>query len=396
MRLVFLVAAATLLCGAPLVCDEAGAGVREVAVGGRLMWDYLAWGDVESDLGLVADDGTEVRRARLCASGKVYERLKFKVEWDFADCDEVCLKDGYLELIDVPPGGSIRVGHMHEPFCMNELTSSKYITFMERASLTAFAPSRNSGLTYVGNAGGRSRWELGVFATTDESGSASGALGASLSGRISFIAAGEAESDRLLHVGGAVNYLAPEGDEIRFSARPEVHMSGRLVDTGELMARDVLRLGAEVGAVFGPAHFAGEYVAAIVSGPDDSLSASVEGSEYEAALSGYYVQAGYFLTGESRTYKAGKWGRVAPRGDFLADGGSGAVELAVRYSSLDLNDGDSGIVGGALQDVTVGLNWYLHANARLMLNQVWATARDAEDGKIGSATATMMRLQFDF
>ena len=44
------------------------------------------------------------------------------------------------------------------------------------------------------------------------------------------------------------------------------------------------------------------------------------------------------------------------------------MELAVRYSGLDLSD--AGILGGEVNGLTVGLNWYLNPNARTMLNFV--------------------------
>ena len=42
------------------------------------------------------------------------------------------------------------------------------------------------------------------------------------------------------------------------------------------------------------------------------------------------------------------------------NGGVGALELAARYSHLDLTD--SFLVGGVPDDSTVALNWYLNPN----------------------------------
>ena len=396
MRSAAVAALAAALCAVLLAACPASAGVEELTVGGRFMWDQVVWGDVDEELGPEAENGTEVRRARIFAKGKIYSRLGFKVNWDFSDCKEICLKDAYLELTGLPADGSVRVGHMYEPFCLNELTSSKYITFMERASLTAFAPSFNSGLIVMGHAGGRVLLSAGAFRTTDDAGAASGDGGVSFGGRIAVLAAGEEKSDRVVHVGGAANYLTPEGGVLRFRARPEVHMSDRLVDTGELHADSVLRLGAEAGAVLGPLHLAGEYVVASVAGLCDSTGERGSSDAEDAGLSGLYAQAGYFLTGEHRSFADGQWQRVSPRHAFLEDGGLGAWELAVRYSSIDLNDVDAGVEGRRMDCVTAGLNWYMHANARIMLNQVWSTVKDADDEDVGSTSATMIRYQFDF
>jgi phosphate-selective porin OprO/OprP len=51
----------------------------------------------------------------------------------------------------------------------------------------------------------------------------------------------------------------------------------------------------------------------------------------------------------------------------------GAVELAIRYSGLDLTD--EGIRGGDAQDVSLGINWYVLRNFRAMFNYVYADTR---------------------
>ena len=40
--------------------------------------------------------------------------------------------------------------------------------------------------------------------------------------------------------------------------------------------------------------------------------------------------------------------------------------MAARYSTLDLNDAT--VTGGNAHAITVGLNWYLRRNLRLMFN----------------------------
>ena len=59
----------------------------------------------------------------------------------------------YLQLLlfnrnikNIPIVGNIRVGNVKEPIRLEMLTSSKYITFMERSILSDFSPTRNSGI----------------------------------------------------------------------------------------------------------------------------------------------------------------------------------------------------------------------------------------------------------
>ena len=98
---------------------------------------------------------------------------------------------------------------------------------------------------------------------------------------------------------------------------------------------------------------------------------------------GAYVQAAYRLTGEHRAYdrKLGTLGRLVPHDDFISFKdrgitGWGAWEVGVRYSVVDLTNPDklnghyynsatnsftttSNAGNGTLQDVTLGMTWFL-------------------------------------
>ena len=109
-----------------------------------------------------------------------------------------------------------------------------------------------------------------------------------------------------------------------------------------------------------------------------------------AAFDGAYIYASWFLTGESRPYKAkkGKFGRVKP----ISKDGFGAWEVAMRYSTLDLNDGV--ITGGEMDNITFGLNWYANPNVRFMANYIMVDT----DEKAGNDDPRIfqMRAQVDF
>ena len=179
-----------------------------------------------------------------------------------------------------------------------------------------------------------------------------------------------------------------------------MHLSGRVVDTGTILnAETVLRYGGEIASVFGPFYFAGEYIVTSIAKSDEDAPEGDRGDEWlddDASLSGFYAEAGYFLTGEHRVYKGGLWDRTKPGSSFLEDGGLGAWEVVARYSSLDLNDDDAAIYGGKMDDVTIGLNWYLHSNARLMFNYVMSSVKDHDDEEQGKVNAFTMRTQIDF
>jgi phosphate-selective porin OprO/OprP len=68
--------------------------------------------------------------------------------------------------------------------------------------------------------------------------------------------------------------------------------------------------------------------------------------------------------------------------------------VALRYSYLDLDN--AGIEGGKLQDITVGLNWYLNPNARFMANYILAHRDGVGAAGDGWAQLLGLRVQWDF
>ena len=100
---------------------------------GRIQNDWVWWDapeEVETALGEEINGGTAFRRVRLGASGTMYGNVKFKSEMDFAG-GGVEFADVYMELTGCS-FGTIRVGHFDEPFGLDRLTSSRFLTFMER------------------------------------------------------------------------------------------------------------------------------------------------------------------------------------------------------------------------------------------------------------------------
>ena len=79
---------------------------------------------------------------------------------------------------------------------------------------------------------------------------------------------------------------------------------------------------------------------------------------------------------------------IKPNKNF-GKGGAGAFEVSFRYSSIDFNDYD--IQAGTLNDITVGLNWYLNPAVRYTLNYINANVKN-----LGRANIFQMRFQVAF
>lgn len=346
--------------------------------GGRIQADYtFASGDDGFDAEF--DDGFEFRRARLFFAGRVYYKIKFKAQFDFAG-DEVEVKDLFVALDSQV--GEVRFGHYHEQFSQELVTSSKYLAFLERSlPVEAFAPGRNSGVGFQGSSGDRWNWGLGYFYDADGRGRSTDGDRTSWTGRVGFRPIHARDGKRILHLGVAVSQRERgEDDAFRFRARPEAHLSPRLVDTGTIPADSATLFGVELAGVRDRLWFAGEYIESAID--SEVLS--------DPTVSGYYVQVGFFLTPDHRRFKSsdGSFDRQKP-GTMFGRDGTGALELAVQVSNLDLND--AGLAGGRQDDLTLAFNWYLNPATRFMFN----LERADVDG-VGDADFVLVRWQLDF
>lgn len=350
-------------------------------LGGRLMLDAAAYVEDQVKLG----NGTEIRRARLEAEGIMYSEWGYEFGVDFAGAD-ADIKDAYIEYRGGWPS-VVKIGQFKEAFSLEELTSSRYITFMERALPNELAPGRNIGVAIHSRGEG---WTtaIGLFgeAFDDDVGS-EGDEGWGISGRVTY--APWREDRKALHLGAALSMrTANDEHEVKFDSRPESHITDvKYLNTGDITEVDnVSLLGLEAALVQGAWSLQGELIQAQVS----------RNSGFETLdFSGWYVYGSWFLTGESRMYKAkkGSFGRVKPISD------EGAWELALRLSSLDLTDGP--ITGGEAEQLTLGLNWYVNPRLRMMMNYIHvdndAFADDAGDA-LGDDNPDILQLraQIDF
>lgn len=356
--------------------------------GGRIQNDW-AWQSGDEDLDALVpsgdsfDDGVKFRRARLHVEGKAYEHLSYKVEFDFAGGSagwrDVYLSTSLYEFSD------IKVGHFKQPFGLEQLTSSNNMTFMERSTLEGFTPFFKTGLA-LGNqfADGRATWAASVFRETDAFGNdTSDNRGYGFAGRLTYLPVYADDGASVVHLGLAATHRQTNDDELRYRVRAENSFGPRLIDTGAIESDDRTSYGLEAAWVQGPLSLQGEYMLTDVS----------SGPSNDPSFSGFYAMVSYFLTGEHRPYRkaSGIFDRIRPKKNWGKEG-SGAWEVAARYSSLDLDDGP--VTGGQVDTITGGVNWYLNPNARVMLNYVLA---DVDKGGVeGDAEAVLLRFQVTF
>lgn len=324
------------------------------------------------------------RRARLGAEGEASEMSRWVFEVDFAGGD-INLKDAFFAVNHLPFLREVRVGYVAEPFTLEGQTRSVWFPFTERSPSFVFDPAR--------------RWGAAVYSYTDDqrifvqggafkSGTTSDGNDIGDSNDMAYIARVVAlpwyddsnDSMHLFHVGGAISQVYPKDNKVTFNQGPQNNLlqSGSdnprvgFVPTVTMTADQYQLYNLQAALVLGPLSFQAEWTGTHV---DQTNGQPVN-------LGGWYVFGSYFLTGEHRTYNRqfGTFWEPTVRHPFLCPdgrslaGGPGAWELAVRLAYLNFDSANlpklsTGLPSGTRQTtVTVGLNWYLNDNARIMFD----------------------------
>jgi phosphate-selective porin OprO/OprP len=286
----------------------------------------------------------------------MYTDWGYKIQYDFVDTGNKGIKDAYLSYNGFD-NLSLKLGNFKDPFSLQEQTSSKFVTFTERSLTTAFAAGRHIG--FMGTTA-HQHWTLaaGLFGDTVSTKGGTDDEDWGWGARATW--APISEKSQVVHVGLGLNYRDTDtAGSSQFKTAAETHVSGvSIVDTGTIAdTKDYFKVGAELAYVKGPFSTQAEYIRTDVSR---------EGAT-DLEFDGWYAQAGYFFTGESRNYSKGKFGKITPKSSVGA-GGMGAWELALRYSTIDLSDAD--IDGGEADTFTLGLNWFATPTLRFSANYV--------------------------
>ncbi len=388
---------------------ETADGNFRLGVNGRIYndWAWISARGVTKDHPTTPQvDGTELREARIMLSGDIYKNYFYCLELDFAH-ETVAPKDIYFGMKNIPVAGNVRVGHFKEPFSLDDQINESALTFMERALPYALVPDRNIGIM-ANNAvlDQRMTWAAGLF--RDSHSPAGGTdtdkvesdKGYDLTARVTGLPYYANNGRQLVHLGAAYSFRTiTDSQTVTYSAAPEI--DPYLTNGFKYISTDAITkaytenlLGGEVATVWNSFHAESEFVAAKLQ---------VGGGNGDPCYKGFYAQAGYFLTGETRPYNRanGTFDRVRPLKNFRENGGLGAWEVAARFSYLGLNQDRIGADRGELDDVTVGLNWYLNPMIRIMWNYIHAMPTvETQKGMTESnadkaADIFMMRFQID-
>ena len=332
-------------------------------IGGRVQVQFDAFNDSMNLINGDGDTGTDLffRRARIYIQGDVYKNWAYKMQFNIVDSGSGggTVEDLYIRWKRYN-FANVTIGKHKEPFSLEELTSSKYVTSIERSPINDFfAEGRSLGISVHG-ANNFWGYAFGIFDNNDQF-SDSGAQKWAYTGR-AFISPINSDN-ALLHLGiGATQRDATDDPDDAFDGTGVTQgiRSGDDIEIGIDPIESQTIMALELAGKLGPFHGAGEYHRRDTKAADNGEDASADG---------YYVQAGWFITGESRPYKKGTWDKVKPNNKGL-----GAWEVFIKQAGVSLDD--SGInaanrnKGGI---TTLGVNWYPSEILRLSANYVYTS-----------------------
>ncbi len=348
-----------------------------VQIGGRLHADYATHDHETLANQQDAIDGTQIRRARLYVKGKLNGRWKYVLESDFAG-NKVSVKDAGLSYKMSSAPITLTVGNQKHAVSMEVEESSNDIMFTERSLVSALTTPYFDRAIGITAASGGSNWhaKAGIFGDGISNNDADEGHG--FGARASF--APVLSDNTVVHLGASYGLRKTSDDGLangkspsfsykttNFSDLKPVKASVADMDKVEVA---VLEFAAMQGAWSLQSEIAANNVNRD-SGDDLSFSA-------------HYVQLGYSIFGGQRRYKAseGEFKYFNVNTPFNASSGDwGALEVAARFDQIDLEDDN--VSGGKAKRFTLGLNWYLSRNMRVLFD--YSRSYDLDGGAVQNA-----------
>lgn len=334
-------------------------------------------------------NGVNIRRMRFAIKTILWGRWGGEIDFDFGS-NEVDIKDAFIRYIG--KNWQIKAGNFREPFSMETMTTSRYITFIERPYSTEQAPSRHMGIAYK-TFGKNLFFEGGLFSSEianalikDQNKSKGTNSGWSVTARTAW--APIKQDRKVLHLGVAASYRTPKipelGDPInsfRYGENAETEINRKkYIDTDWIEdCQYSIIIGTEAAFAVKNFKLQGEYIMTTIQRDKDI----VPEDEDVAKLGGFYVMGAWLVNNADYYYNMSdaEFSQI----DFR-NFNKGVFEIAARYSYMNANtfkDGDlvPYIAGGSGETYTLGLSYYFNYNVKIMLNYAYINHDRWADGK---------------
>lgn len=334
-------------------------------------------------------NGVNIRRLRFAMKAILWGNWGAEIDFDFGN-NGVDIKDAYVKYMG--RNWRIKAGNFREPFSIETMTTSRYITFMERPYATEQAPSRHLGVDFSIFTN-HIFFEGGIFSSNiandlirDQNKSKGTNAGWSVTGRFAWA---PIKKDReVLHLGIAGSYRVPKIQEIgdpinsfRYGENAETEINRKKYIDTDWMEDSQTKIIAGFEAAYSIKSFKvqGEYLMTRIQRDVDEVP---EGED-KVKLGGYYVMASWLVNNADYYYNMAdaEFSQI----DFR-NNKKGAFEVALRYSFMDANSFKDGekipyLSGGSGETYTLGLSYYFNYNVKLMLNYAYVNHDRWADGK---------------
>lgn len=374
----------------------------DASIGGSLFTDFATfWNKASLPIGT----RTKVTRARFYIKGHIHQRWLYKLQYEFTKSGANGLQGAWIAY-DFLKGGAnahtqwnLQIGNQFEPFGYMNMVSPIAFNFIG-PSLPAHTLS--SGPRHVGLAShywnNKFRAAFGVFGETPNGKYGNGgnySSNVNVSGRLAYRPYFNPEKGKIVHFGVSGFYEKVNGyHNVTFHTFQNTPLfSTQLIGAPQLAdAKDVANANVASVIAWGPFRTVDEYYRSWVNENNAQSNAPYNGT-YK--FSGYSFQFSYFLTGEHYHWLPffGVYIPQSPRRP-LNQGGTGAWQVAARFSGVNLNDRN--VSGGKEQEVTLGVNWIPVQHVKFMLNytDVLQTKGGQHSGVKPSSVALSARLLF--
>ncbi|WP_292920479.1 porin [Nitrosomonas sp.] len=334
--------------------------------------DYPAFGSQLLDAN--DRDGFNWRRTYATITGRIYG-VNFKFENDFAVNATTAfphsLREAWIATKLGP--GQLTIGQFKPYRGLEEITSSNEITLMERPSTssTGIYSGRQflTGIAYRAMIKDNMGFGIHVMSLSHFG---LPLAGISYGGRAVWLPVDK--QGHILHLGLSASQDIASKDSLLVQAvdvyggRQGITQSLGVAGTslGTPSHNSQSTIAAETAYSVGPLTLQGEYA---ITKLDNTHQTA--GSNRDSTIQAFYLQASWFVTGETAVYKKdrGAFGKPQPNGLW------GALEFAGRYDltenfkqSLTADPCRTGTSKCQIQVVTLGVNWYPRSNIRFMLN----------------------------
>ena len=397
-------------------------GKKSFKVHGRMHWDVGYYGEVKDQD--VYGSGTNIRRARLGFKGKA-DDFSFTATFDKGASAKAAEDVGDQTSIDeihfsYHPTKTMKlsVGKLKMPMYFEEAISSNDLSFIERSvaidifSDKQFGPKRPAVrfTTYDK--------KLGYFFGAAHGFGPENKIDNADGNKLNTVRAAFApvlSKTEVVHFGAwaaTVDFGAGYAASLcKLEYRAELNVTDAKplktssIHSGNNVCEGAQHYGLEAAYLGQGGQFwaLGEYTdyTAFRSGVDGA-----DVPDYNADSSTFSM--GYVLNGKKR-YSIKKAAFKAPKvkGKW-PNKGSGVWEVATRYSHVDMDDnGSSLILGGVMDNYTLGLNWYINGNAMIKANYIRSIMNNKAAQNAGATSASLngggastdiygMRFQYKF